>query len=124
MSSFDYLESRADADELIQYFGMQASLRRSTDTPTDRSCWVAIVEYEPSDKSTSLANPTDRRVIMSADLGAVLAEPPDSEKDVLVTYVQPAANPPVINEILPFTCPVKPTAPAGIVVCYEFTVRR
>lgn len=50
--------------------------------------------------------------------------PPDNEQDELVTFVQPLTNPPVEKEVLPFTCPVKKTAPAGITVIYEFTVRR
>lgn len=122
MSTFDYLGSRASADKLIQKFGMQAVLRRASASPTDRTCWVVIVDYNPTDKSTSLANPTDRKVIMSAGLGDVPAMPPDNELDQLVTFVQPAGV--VQNEVLPFTCPAKPIEPAGIVVVYEFTVRR
>lgn len=122
MASFDYLSSRATADKLLTKFGMNAVLRRASTSPTDRKCRVVIVDYNPSDKSTSLANPTDRKVIMSAGLGDVPAMPPDNELDQLVTFVQPAGV--VEDEVLPFTCPVKPISPAGIVVAYEFTVRR
>lgn len=122
MAQFDYLGSRATADCLIQKFGMAAVLRR-TGSP-DRPCFVAVIEYEPSDKATALANPTDRRVLLSASGTEIEATPPDNERDLLVTFVQPPANPPVQDEVLPFTCPVKKYAPAGIVVLYEFTVRR
>ncbi len=116
-AKFGYLGTRETADRLIKKFGMRAVLRRGA---TDRECFVVLVEYEPSDKATQLANPTDRKVIMSAV--GLDGEPPDNEQDKLVTFVQPAG---VIElEELPFTCPVKPTAPAGVVVVYEFTVRR
>jgi hypothetical protein len=119
---FDYTSAQQDADELIQYFGMDAVLRRTG--VADRPCRVAIISFDPRDKASSLANPTDRRVIMSADNPEVKAMPPDNELDQLVTFVQPPADPPVVHEVLPFTCPVKPTAPAGVTVCYEFTVRQ
>jgi len=122
MAGFNYLGTRATADKLIKRFGMKAALRRAGDTPTDRECWVCIYDYMPSDKATALANPTDRKVIMSVGLGAVLNEPPDNEKDQLVTFIQPAGT--VQNEVLPFTCPPKPFAPAGVNVLWEFTVRR
>lgn len=122
MALFDYVRSKATADRLIQKFGMNAVLRRTTDTPTDRPCRVCIVDYMPRDQASQLTNPTDRRVYMSAV--GLEGEPPDNEQDQLVTFVQPPTNPPVVNEVLPFTCPVKPLAPAGVVVCYEFTVRR
>ena len=121
MSGFDYLGSRATADRLITKFGMKASLRRNG---TDRDCYVVIVDYMPSDKATEMTNPTDRKVVMSAGLGDVPTTPPVNEKDQLVTYFQPPDDPPVVKEILPFTCPVQPISPAGVVVAYEFTVRR
>lgn len=116
-AKFDYLGTRKTADKLIKKFGMRAVLRRGT---SDRECYVVIVDYMAQDKATQLANPTDRKVIMSAvGLDDV---PPDNEQDALVTFVQPAGT--VENEVLPFTCPVNPVAPAGEVVVYEFTVRR
>ena len=122
MAQFDYLGTRATADRLIQRFGMAAVLRR-TGSP-DRPCFVAIIDNEPTDKATALTNPTDRRVLLSASGAEIEATPPDNESDLLVTFVQPPTNPPVQDEVLPFTCPVKKYAPAGIVVLYEFTVRR
>lgn len=121
-SKFDYAQAQQDADALIQYFGMDAVLRRAGST--DRPCRVAIIEYNPHEKPADLANPTDRKVIMSAANPEVQLVPPDSELDQLVTFVQPPATPPVVKEILPLTCKPKPTAPTGVVVLWEFTVRR
>lgn len=119
---FDHTAAQQDAEALILYFGMDAVLRR--EGVADRPCRVAIISYDPHEKATSLTELTDRRVIMSAANVEVQAMPPDKELDQLVTFVQPPATPPVVHEILPFTCPVKPTAPAGVIICYEFTVRR
>jgi hypothetical protein len=124
MVAFDYAAMRDIADTLLQEFGMWATLRRVTASPTDRLCWCAVVEYKPKDAATQLENPTDRWVLISAGLGGVPALPPNKEFDQLVTYVQPPAPTPVVNEILPFTMPVKPISPAGIVVVYESFVRR
>lgn len=118
-TTFDYVSTREMADSLIQRFGMKASLRRNG---VDRDCYVVITEYMPREQAAQLANPTDRQVYISAGLGGVPGMPPDREKDQLVTYVQPLGT--VVNEILPFTMPVKPISPAGIDVCYETTVRR
>lgn len=119
-AKFDYLDARNTADELIQFFGMDAVLRRNSG---DRPCRVAITDWRPRERASELTNPTDRYVIMSGSNAGILATPPDREQDVLVTFVQPASVPPVVDEILPMTSPPKPTAPAGINVCYEFTVR-
>jgi hypothetical protein len=120
MAGFDYLGTRATADKLIHKFGMAAVLRRATDTPTDRPVWVVIVDEMPRDDASQLTNPTDRKVIMSAV--GLDSEPPDNERDLLVTFIQPGGT--VQNEVLPFTCPVKKYAPAGVTVAYDFTVRR
>jgi hypothetical protein len=120
-AKFDYNQAITDADNLITFFGMDAVLRRAG---TDRPCRVAIVEYNPREKPSDLANPVDRKVFLSAKNPEVQSTPPDSELDQLVTFVQPPANPPVVNEILPMTCKPKRTAPAGVTVLWEFTVRR
>lgn len=121
---FDYDQMIIDADGLIDYFGMDAVLRRAGSSPEDRPCRLVIVEYKPREKPSDLANPTDRAVIMSAKNPEVQAMPPDNEQDLLVTFVQPPTNPPVVNEILPMTCKPKVTAPAGVPVIWEFTVRQ
>jgi hypothetical protein len=122
MAVFDYIKTRNTGDRLVKKFGMAAVLRRTTDTPSDRPCWVVVVDEMPRDAASQLANPTDRKVLMAA--GGMDGKPPDNERDQLVTFVQPPALVPVEKEVLPFTCPVKKYAPAGITVLYEFTVRR
>jgi len=123
-TKFDYEQAITDADNLIQFFGMDAVLRRAGSSPEDRPCRIAIIEYTPHEKPSDLANPTDRRVIMSAKNSEVQLMPPDNEQDELVTFVQPPTNPPVVNEVLPLTCKPKQTAPAGVTVLWEFTVRQ
>jgi hypothetical protein len=119
MSTFDYVGMQSTADLLLKEFGMSAVLRRAG---VDRPCIVAIIDYMPRDKANQLANPTDRRVLISAATPEVQAEPPSNELDQLVTFVQPGGT--VVDEILPFAQPVKKYAPAGVVVLYEATVRR
>lgn len=118
---FDYQQAIADADALIQFFGMDAALRRAG--IADRPCRVAVVKFAPREKPAELANPIDRKVFMSAANPEVQLIPPDNEQDKLVTFVQPPANPPVIDEILPMMCKPEKTAPAGVTVLWEFTVR-
>jgi hypothetical protein len=112
---------RGTADGLIQKFGMKGSLVRGG---VFRDCYIVITDYMTKDQASQLTNPTDRLVLISAGLGAVPATPPDFDLDQLVTYKQPASSPPVQDEVLPFTMPVKPISPAGIVVLYQTTVRR
>jgi len=121
MSAFDYIKFRGTADKLIQKFGMKASLVRGG---VYRDCWLVITEFMPKDAESALANPTDRQVFISAGLGAMPTLPPDFSLDQIVTYKQPAANPPVQDEVLPFTMPIKPIKPAGIAVAYQTAVRR
>src|ERR1035437_3873228 len=126
-SVFNYQQTQVDADNLLREFGMGAVLRRVSANPTDRPCRDCIIEYVSREQPAELANPTDRRVIMSPldpKTGLPLAIPPDNELDQLVTFVQPPTNSPVVNEILPLTCTPRPTAPAGVIVLWEFTVRR
>jgi hypothetical protein len=122
MSTFDYVGMQATADLLLQQFGMSAVLRRAGFSPEDRPCVVAIIDFLPRDKAQALANPTDRRVLISAATPEVQDMPPDNELDQLVTFLQPGGT--VVDEILPFAQPVKKYAPAGVVVLYEATVRR
>lgn len=120
---FDYKQAIKDADDLIAYFGMDAVLRREGSSPTDRPCKVAIIKHNPRERPNELTNPTDRKVVMSASNSEVKLMPPDDEQDKLVTFVQPPTNPPVIDEVLPMTCKPEKTAPAGVTVFWEFTVR-
>lgn len=124
VTQFDYVGMRSTADLLLQEFGFAAVLRREGSSPTDRPCLVAIIDYFPREGASTLANPTDRRVLISAETPDVQAMPPNNELDQLVTFVQPLTNPPVENEVLPFLEPVKLYSPAGIPVVYEGRVRR
>ena len=120
-NQFDYTAMAEVATQLLQQFGMVASLVRGG---VYRSCYVCMTEWMPKDASTQLANPTDRQVFISATYGGVPAMPPDWEQDQLVTYKQPPSTPPVQDEVLPFTMPLKPIQPAGIPVVYQTTVKR
>jgi hypothetical protein len=124
MPTLDYIKTRAKADFLIQKFGMNAVLRRMSDAPgvTDRKCVCVMPDFLVKDAPAQLANPTDRTVYIAAGLGDVPSTPPDFEKDQLVTFVQPLGA--VEDEVLPFTKPIKPIRPAGIVVAYEVMVKR
>jgi hypothetical protein len=117
-----YAQMAALGDQLISKYGMAASLRDNL-TGHLRDCNIAISDYAPRDAQTLLANPTERTVLFSAGLGSIPAKAPDWENEQLVTYVQPAASPPVINEILSFAMPIKLYSPAGIVVLYQATVK-
>ena len=126
-SVFNYPAMQQTADELVKYFGMGAVLRSLTGSRPDRPCTIAIIEYNPREKPTDMANPTDRKVVMSPldpSTGLELTLPPDSELDALVTFVQPLTKPPIEKEVLPMTCKPKKTSPAGIDCLWEFTVRR
>lgn len=117
-----YAELLAVADALIAEYGMAASLRNNT-TGALRGCTVAVTRYSPRDAATQLANPTERTVLFAAGLGDIPNAAPDWESEQLVTYVQPPADPPVINEILSFAMPLELYSPAGIVVLYQATVK-
>lgn len=121
---FDYSAMASVASALIQEFGMEATLTGITDPTRNRPCFVAVLEYKPKDAATQLANPTDRWVLIDPLFGGVQRLPPDKEYDQLVTYLQPASIPSVVDEILPFTAPIKPIRPAGIICLYECFVRR
>lgn len=114
-----YPQMRSVADDLIKTFGMEAALWRQDGSPQSRSCWIVIYDYNPRDRNTQLANPTDRKILISAGLGDVPNNPPDNEQDKLLVLTGPDAG-----VQLPFTSPVKIFAPAGIIVLYESTVRR
>lgn len=121
MATFDYLQSRAKADRLIQRFGMQASLRRNG---VDRPCYVAIVQNTAREEPNDFTNLVDQKMIMSAGLFDIYLNPPVKDLDALVLYVQPPGNPPVVQKVSNLTTPVDNIAPANIDVAYQFTVRR
>ena len=113
-----YSEMLAVADQLITDYGMTAMLRNN-DTGALRECFICVTDYMPRDAQTQLANPTERTVLFAAGLGDIPNAAPDWENEQLITYVQPPANPPVINEILKFSQPLKLYSPGGIIVLYQ-----
>jgi len=117
-----YAQMLAVADQLITDYGMRASLRNN-ETGALRDCFVAITDYMPRDAQTQLANPTERTILFAAGLGDIPNAAPDWENEQVVTYVQPPANPPVINETLSFSMPLKLYSPGGIVVLYQTNVK-
>ncbi len=117
-----YAEILGIADQLIDEYGMGANLRSNANGSL-RPCVVVIPDYMPRDAQTLLANPTERTVLFAAGLGDIPNAAPDWEGEQLLTYIQPPGNPPVINEILSFTMPLKLFSPGGIVVLYQCTVK-
>lgn len=117
-----YQEILSIADQLIDEYGMAANLRVNAGGAL-RSCVIVISDYMPRDLQTQLANPTERTVLFAAGLGDLPNKAPDWEGEQLLTYVQPPAKPPVINEILNFTMPLKLYSPGGIVVLYQCAVK-
>ena len=117
-----YAEILSIADQLIDEYGMAANLRVNAGGAL-RPCVIVISDYMPRDAQTLLANPTERTVLFAAGLGDIPNKAPEWEGEQLITYIQPPANPPVINEILNFTMPLKLYSPGGIVVLYQCTVK-
>ena len=117
-----YQEMLGIADQLIQQYGMVANLRANSGGAL-RSCTVVVSDYMPRDAQTQLANPTERTVLFAAGLGDIPNAAPDWEGEMLITYLQPPTNPPVINEVLAFSMPLKLYAPGGIIVLYQTTVK-
>ena len=117
-----YQEILGIADQLIAEYGMVANLRANSGGAL-RSCTVVVSDYMPRDAQTQLANPTERTVLFAAGLGDIPNKAPDWEGEMLITYLQPPTNPPVINEVLAFSMPLKLYAPGGIIVLYQTTVK-
>lgn len=119
--SFDYIESRADADELIEEFGQSVSLRRASSTgpahdPTvttaDYATLAAILDYNSRQIDGESILVTDRRALVAAGpltaLGITSIAPPDS-------LVVGGVAVPVVR--------VMPLSPAGTVVMYDCQLR-
>ncbi len=117
-----YAEILSIADQLIDEYGMAANLRVNAGGAL-RPCVIVISDYMPRDAQTLLANPTERTVLFAAGLGDIPNKAPDWEGEMLITYLQPPTNPPVINEVLAFSMPLKLYAPGGIIVLYQTTVK-
>jgi len=119
---FDYLESRDDADELIEEFGQTVSLRRNassgtawepTLTPTDYATKAAILDYTLRQIDGENILRTDRRALVAAGpltaLGVTSIAPPDS-------LVVGAVAIPIVRAV--------PLAPSGVIVMYDCQIRQ
>lgn len=118
---FDYIESRADADELIEEFGQAVSIRRVSSTgpahdPTittvDYTTFAAILDYNSRQIDGENILVTDRRALIAAGplsaLGITSIAPPDS-------IVIGGVAVPVVR--------VMPLNPAGTVVMFDCQLR-
>lgn len=75
MTAFDYAETRDDADELIEEFGQDVSVRRTTNSgtaweptqaTTDYATKAAILDYSARQIDGENILVTDRRALVSA----------------------------------------------------------
>lgn len=118
---FDYLESRDDADELIEEFGQAVYVRKvtpggltpwePTQSAADHATYAAILDYNARQIDGENILRTDRRAFVAAGplaAGAIVPAAPDS-------LVVGGVAIPIVR--------VMPLAPAGTVVMYECQIR-
>lgn len=118
---FDYIESRADADELISDFGTSVSVRRDvaggtafdpTLTPTDYGTMACKIEFSWKQMQGGNINAGDERWLVAAGplsrVGVVEILPTD--RIVIGGVARTIVNP-------------NPLQPAGIVVMFDCQVR-
>lgn len=121
MAAFDYLESRDDADALIEEFGQAVSVRKyaqsgsvlePTLTPTDRATYAVRVEFTQRQLLTGNVQEKDERWLVAAGplaaLGVTEIKPPDA-------IVVGGVTKPVLD--------VDPLHPAGTVVMFDCHIR-
>lgn len=115
----DYLEDRADADELIDEFGQDGFLRRRTTTgpdydpqegePVDHPVVFAVLDYTKGEIDGTRILATDKKVYLAV-------------RDLAVT---PGLDDLLVVGGIPHSIiQVKPLAPAGTVVFWELQVRK
>jgi len=110
---FNYSAQRLRADRMIARYGSTtAKLRRGS---SDRVCTAVEIAFSPRERR-ALTNPTDRRVLISAEN---LTIPPDQQHDKLI-MPNPATG---IDQELRIVEPVGRLAPAGLVVFWDLMVR-
>jgi pheromone shutdown protein TraB len=121
MAAFDYLESRDDADGLIEEFGQSAGLRRYINSGTaweptvsaaDFATLAAKIEFTFKQLQAGNVLETDERWLVAAGpltaLGIAIVATPDA------LVVGGVVKPILIAD---------PLAPAGIVVMYDCHIR-
>jgi hypothetical protein len=118
---FDYLESRDDADGLIEEFGAAASLRRNvvggtvfdpTLTPTDYPTLAVKVEFTLRQVQGGRVEDTDERWLVAAGPLDALGITSLATPDLLVAG---GRERPILE--------AKPLDPAGTVVMYDCHIR-
>lgn len=118
---FDYLESRDDADELIEDFGAAVSVRRTvvsgtaynpTLTPTDYATKATKVEFTLKQIRQGNILATDERWLIAAGPLAVLG----------VTEIR-AGDKIVADGVARTVLVANPLAPAGTVVMWDCQIR-
>jgi hypothetical protein len=118
---FDYLEAKADADELISEFGFAAVLRRETPgtgpaqdpgspTITDYAVTVVELDYSTHEIDGARILVTDKKIFMAV---GDLSITPDSNTDKIIAG----------GLIYTLVSPVKPLAPGGVTIFYELQCR-
>jgi hypothetical protein len=121
VDTFDYLESRQDADELIAEFGAAASVRRVTSsgsdfaptlTLTDYPTFAAKVEFTWKQMQGGNVLENDERWLVAAGplnaLGVTTILPGDAL---------------VVGGVVKTVLPVDTLAPAGTVVLFDCHIR-
>lgn len=118
--AFDYLATRADADELIAEFGQAGAIRRVGATSTvnpwdpeasasvDHPCLLVDLEYSAGEANGTLIRQTDRKILMS--VSTLTIEPTEADQVVVGGHAMEIVN-------------VSPLAPGGVVILYEIQAR-
>lgn len=117
---FDYVESRADADELIEDFGQLAYVRRATlggpaweptETTVDYPTFAARVAFTQKQIAQGNVLDNDQRWLVAAgSLVAVAIEPTVPDKLIVGGVALPILR-------------VDPVNPAGIAVMFDCHIR-
>jgi len=123
VAAFDYLESRDDADELIQEFGQAVSLRIVTTTAgadpsepsqstADKATYAAVLTYSKSQIDGKDILRTDRRAFVAAGPLAALGV---TDFDTTARLVIDGSAVQIMN--------VDPIKPAATVVAFDVQLR-
>lgn len=120
--SFDYIESRADADELIDEFGQTVQMRKVTtsgpewepvESTEDFATKAAILDYNARQIDGENILLTDRRALVAAGPLAALG----------VTEISPSVDKLVVAGVPVPIVRVMPLNPAGVVVMFDCQLR-
>lgn len=121
VDTFDYIESRADADELIDEFGCAVSLRRITNsgtaweptrTPADYPTFGARVEFTQKQLQTRTVLATDTRWLLAAGPLVAVGKEPAVDDELVI-------NSAVVGKVV--RC--DPLNPAGVAVMFDCHVK-